>query len=262
MAKIGLKNFLFGILTEAPDGTATYGVATKPAKAISCSVSISNNDAKLYADDALAESDTTFQSGTVTLGIDDEDTTVMATLLGHELTDGEIVRNANDIAPYVGLGRIVTKIVGGSYKYKVEFLKKVKFSEPSQEDNTKGESLEFGTSELEGTVAALADGSWSASKTFNTLAEAQTYLNGFFGSATAATVTYDVTTNGGSDAPAAVSTYVGATIPVDDGSGVTPPAGYHFIGWDTSATATIPDVSGTYKVTKAATTLYAIFEED
>lgn len=262
MAKIGLKNFLFGILTEAPDGTATYGVATKPAKAISCNVSISNNDAKLYADDALAESDTTFQSGTVTLGIDDEDSTVMATLLGHEITSGEIVRNANDIAPYVGLGRIVTKIVGGSYKYKVEFLKKVKFSEPSQEDNTKGESLEFGTSELEGTVAALADGSWSASKTFNTLAEAQTYLNAFFGSATSATVTYDVTTNGGTNAPAAVTTYVGATIPVDDGSGVTPPAGSHFIGWDTSAAATVPDVSGTYKVTKAATTLYAIFEED
>ena len=68
MAKIGLKNFLFGILTEETDGTATYGVAKKPAKAISCSVDISNNDAKLYADDALAEADTSFQSGTVTLG--------------------------------------------------------------------------------------------------------------------------------------------------------------------------------------------------
>ena len=31
MAKIGLRNFLFGILTEATDGTATYGVAQKPA---------------------------------------------------------------------------------------------------------------------------------------------------------------------------------------------------------------------------------------
>ena len=27
MAKIGLRNFLFGILTEQEDGTATYGVA-------------------------------------------------------------------------------------------------------------------------------------------------------------------------------------------------------------------------------------------
>ena len=35
MAKIGLKNFLFGVLTEQEDGTATYGVGQKPAKAIS-----------------------------------------------------------------------------------------------------------------------------------------------------------------------------------------------------------------------------------
>ena len=144
MAKIGLKNFLFGILTEATDGTATYGVAQKPAKAISCKVDISNNEATLYADDALAESDTSFQSGTVTLGIDDEDDQMLATLLGHNITDGEIERNATDYAPYVGLGRIITKMVGGVYKYKVEFLRKVKFSEPSQENDTKGESLEFG----------------------------------------------------------------------------------------------------------------------
>lgn len=185
MAKIGLKNFLFGILTEAQDGTATYGTATKPAKAISCSVDISNNEATLYADDALAESDTSFQSGTVTLGIDDEDLETMATLLGHEITDGNMVRNATDTAPYVGLGRIITKMVNGVYKYKVEFLCKVKFSEPSQEDNTKGESLEFGTSEIEGVVSALANGDWSIAQTFNTMAEAQTYLNSLFGTTTA-----------------------------------------------------------------------------
>lgn len=184
MAKIGLKNFLFGILTEAADGTATYGAATKPAKAISCSVDISNNEATLYADDTLAESDTSFQSGTVTLGIDDEDLTVLATLLGHEITDGNMVRNATDTAPYVGLGRIITKMVGGVYKYKVEFLCKVKFSEPSQEDNTKGESLEFGTSEIEGVVSALADGNWSIAQTFDTMAAAQTYLNSLFGTTT------------------------------------------------------------------------------
>lgn len=260
MAKIGLKNFLFGILTEESDGSASYGIAQKPAKAISCKVDISNNDAKLYADDSLAESDTTFQSGTVTLGIDDEDDVVMATLLGYDITNGETIRNATDVAPYVGLGRILTKMVGGVYKYKVEFLYKVKFSAPSFDESTRGESVEFGTSELSGQVASLANGVWSASKTFNTMAEAQTYLESFFGTATSATVTYDA--NGGSDAPSAVSTYVGAIINVDDGSGLTPPAGEHFIGWDTNASATIPDISGTYKVTKSAVTLYAIYEAD
>lgn len=256
MAKIGLKNFLYGILTEDSDGSATYGVAQKPAKAISCKVDISNNDAKLYADDALAESDTTFQSGTVTLGIDDEDDQTLATLLGHENTNGEIVRNATDTAPYVGIGRVITKMVGGVYKYKVEFLKKVKFSEPSQENNTKGESVEFGTSEIEGQVSALSNGEWSATKTFDTMAEAQSYLNSFFGSATPATVTYDV--NGGTGTVSAVSTYVGAIITVDNGSGITPPTDKMFVGWDTSASATIPDITGNYKVT-GNVTLYAVY---
>lgn len=260
MAKIGLQNFLYGILTEASDGTPSYGVAKKPAKAISCTVDITNNDVKLFADDGLAESDTTFQSGNVTIGIDDEDDIMLADLLGHEIVNGEMIRNANDIAPYVGFGRILTKLVNGVYKYKVEFLYKVKFSEPSQDNSTKGESVEFGTSTLSGIVAKLGDGNWSASKTFNTMAEAKTYLESFFGSATPATVTYNA--NGGSGAPAAVSTYVGATINVDDGSGLTPPTDEHFIGWDTSASATVPDVSGTFKVTSAAVTLYAIYAAD
>lgn len=259
MAKIGLRNFLYGILTEESDGSATYGVAKKPAKAISCSVSISNNDAKLYADDALAESDKTFQSGTVTLGIDDEDDVMIADLLGHTIVGGEMVRNAYDTAPYVGLGRIITKIVGGVYKYKVEFLRKVKFSEPSQENNTKGESVEFSTSTLEGLVATLANGDWSATKTFNTMEEAQAYLESFFGNATAATVSFDV--NGGTGTIEDVDTYVGAIITVPDGTGIEPPTGKEFLGWDTSDSATIPDITGTYKVT-GTVTLYAVYGDE
>lgn len=260
MAKIGLRNFLFGVLTEQSDGSASYGEAIKPAKAISCSVSITNNEAKLYADDSLAESDTSFQSGTVTLGVDNEDNTVMATLLGHTLSSGELIRTSNDVAPYVGLGRIVTKMVNGAYKYKVEFLYKVKFAEPSQDDTTKGENLEFGTSTIEGQVACLADGRWSCSKTFNTMEDAQTYLESFFETPVSATVTYNA--NGGSNPPSAVSTYVGAVITVDDGSGLTPPTDEHFIGWDTDASATIPDIIDSYKVPSASVTLYAIYEAD
>jgi phi13 family phage major tail protein len=181
MAKIGLENFLYGILTEASDGTATYGSPQKPGKAISCNVSISSNDAKLYADDSLAESDTSFQSGTVSMEVDNADVTTQATLLGHTVTGDVMVRNANDVAPYVALGRIVTKMVGGQYKYKVEFLNKVKFSEPSQENTTKGESVEFGTTTLEGIVSTLANGDWSKTQTFDSLASAKTFLESLFG---------------------------------------------------------------------------------
>ena len=174
MAKIGLNNFRYSKLTESETGTATYAGAKKPARAVSCKVSVSTSSASLYADDALAESDSSFNSGTVTIGIDEEDNATMADLLGHTLAEegGEMVRNANDVAPYVGLGRVVVKMVNGVRKYKV------KFSEPSQDDKTKGENVEFTTSELEGTVSTLADGTWSKTKTFDTQAEAIKYLEG------------------------------------------------------------------------------------
>lgn len=178
MAKIGLTNFRYAVLTEATDGTPTYDGAKTPAHAISCSVDITNNDVKLYGDDVVVESDTSFQTGTATITIDDDDIEVIGTLLGHTVTTGELVRASDDVAPYVGFGRIVTKMVGGEYKYKVEFLYKVKFSEPSQSDNTKGENLEFGTTELQGTVSCLANGKWSVAKSFDTKASAVTYLEG------------------------------------------------------------------------------------
>ena len=185
MAKIGLKNFRYSKLTEAADGTPTYDGAKTPAKAISCNVEIQNNSAALYADDGLAESDATFQSGTVTMGIDEEDTDMMADLLGHEVdSGGEMVRNADDVAPYVGFGRIITKIHNGERKYKVEILFKVKFSEPSQENTTKGESVEFGTYEIEGTVSKLANGDWSKTKTFADYDAALAYLTAAFAAPT------------------------------------------------------------------------------
>ncbi len=256
MAKIGLKNFLFGILTEETDGGASYGVAQKPAKAISCKVDISNNDAKLYADDAIAESDTSFQSGTVTIGVDDENDAMLAILLGHEIdAEGEIIRSSTDTAPYVGLGRIITKMVGGVYKYKVEFLKKVKFSEPSQENDTKGESLEFGTSEIEGQVASLANGDWSASKTFDSFDDAQSYLESFF--TAQFTVTYDV--NGGTGTVAPVTVADGQSVTLSDGTGITPPENKQFAGWATTSSAVTPDVTSPYTPT-ANITLYAVYE--
>ena len=256
MAKIGLKNFRYALLDET-GGTATYDGAKTPAKAVSCSVEITNNSAVLYADDALAESDYTFQSGTVTMGIDDEDTATMAALLGHAINNGLMTRNANDVAPYVGIGRIVTKMVNNVRKFKVEFLYKVKFSEPNQDDTTKGENLEFTTSEITGTIAALANGEWSVTKVFDDEASAVAFLEGLMAvSGSAATVTYNV--NGGSGTISAVSAYIGQSIILNDGSGITPPSNKVFAGWDTSSSATVADVTSPYVVT-GNVTLYAVY---
>lgn len=173
MAKIGLKNFKYSKLDE-------NDVVTTPAtlgKAVSCQVSIENNNAELYADDAIAESDYSFSKGTVTLAVDDETLATFADLLGHTVTDGEVVRKSTDTAPYVALGRIVTKMVANERQYKVEYLSKVKFQEPNADENTKGATVEFGTTSIEGTVMALEDGTWSKAKTFDDYEDASDYLD-------------------------------------------------------------------------------------
>ena len=176
MARIGLKYFRYGILDEEHE---TYGGALQLGKAIDCKVSLDLNSAELYADDGLAESDYSVKKGTVSITIDEDDDTTICNLTGHTLSqDGEIVRKDSDVAPYVGFGRIITKVVEGEYKYKVEFLSKVKFKDALPDEKTKGESVEFTTTALEGSVLKLSDGTWSKSKTFDTYTDAITYLEG------------------------------------------------------------------------------------
>ncbi len=261
MARIGLQNFLYGLLEEnISTGEATYGAPRKVARAISCNVSITNNEAKLYADDVLAESDTSFASGTVSLGIDDEDMGTMAVLLGHEIVNGVMVRSGNDTAPYVGLGRIVVKLVSNVRKYKVEFISKVKFGEPSNEESTKGESLEFGTSTIEGTISALADGTWSKARTFDTMEEARTYLESLFGTGTDATVTYEY--GDGTGTIEGTTTKVGFYIELPTAKNITAPTGKVFKGWSTESTPTTVNAFSPYKVNSATVSLYAVYEDN
>ena len=259
MANIGLTNIWYSPLTEAADGTAIYAGAKQLGKAVSCSVSITNNEAKLYGDDTLAESDTSFASGTITLGVTDDDDTIFAELLGHTISNGELIKTSNDAAPYVGVGRIVTKMVNGAYKYKVEFLYKVKFSEPSKDENTKGESIEFATPSIEGLISSLDDvnGTWNKSKTFNTKSDALTYLKNLM-AAVGQTyrVTYDLM--GGTSSTIEDETVAaGESVVLDDGTGITAPSGKVFSKWALDPEGTITVVSPF--TPSEDVTLYAIY---
>lgn len=206
MAKIGLSNLIWANLTEADNGTPSYDGAKTLGKAVSANVSITNNSATLYADDVLAESDTSFQTGTITCGVDEDADATFAPLLGHTNTEGVVVKNATDTAPWVGVGRIITKMVSGVYYYKAEVLYKVKFSEPSQDDSTKGESIEFRTPEIEGTIATLANGKWCTSQTFTTKANALAFIQGIF--ANSVTYTYTEVTPVGTENPKEEGWYI------------------------------------------------------
>ena len=259
MALIGLTNFWYSKLTEAADGTPSFDGAHSFGKAVSCSVSITNNSAELYADDALAESDTSFQSGKVTLGVDDDREATFADILGHSITeDGEVTYNTNDVAPWIALARIVTKMVNNVTLYKVKVLYKVKFAEPSEDENTKGESVEFATPSIEGKIATLANGEWKTAKTFSTKAEALAFINSLFSSALTYKVVYDA--NGGTGTINDQTVNAGESVTIDSGSGLTAPSNKEFAGWALTSYATTPTIAGGASYTPTGdVTLFAVW---
>lgn len=180
MAKIGLNNFRYSVATvNDTTGAITYGTPKKPAKAISFSFEPNVAEASLYADDARAEYDSRVTGGSVTMGVDREDVDTMCDLLGHTKgADSEETDSINDVAPYVGVGRVTRLMVGGVQKFRGTVLSLVKFAEPSESDQTMGEAVEFSTSELSGQMIVPEDGVWRHRKTFDTQAEAITYIEG------------------------------------------------------------------------------------
>lgn len=184
MGKIGLKYPVYAVATETTSAIGYSGGAVL-AKGITANIAIETNDVKLYADDAVAESDHSFSSGTVSFTVDDLTNTAQVALLGY--TEGstidatlgtkELIASGTDSPAYVGFGFYGKKIVSGVSKWRAIWLKKVQFSEPADEMQTKGETVEFGTTTLEGTIMVAADGKWKEEGTFDTEAEAVSYLN-------------------------------------------------------------------------------------
>ena len=262
MALIGLNHFYYSHLSEADDGTVTYDGAKSFGKAVSCNVSVTNNSAALYADDALAESDTSFQSGTVTLGVDDDRETTFADILGHTIEDGLVTYNGNDTAPWVSLARIVVKLVNNVKIYKVEVLRKVKFSDPSSSNQTKGESVEFTTPEIEGTIATLKSGEWKLTKNFSSLVDAIAYIQALF-AASGAKYRVSYNANGGSGTIADQLVNVGSSVTLSVGTALTPPSNTTFSGWALSSAATVKEFSAGDSFTPLRdVTLYAVYEPD
>ena len=262
MAKIGLKYLYYSKLTEALDGTPSYDGGKSFGKAVSTNVTVNNNSATLYADDSLAESDTSFSNGTVSLGVDDDRETTFADVLGHTVSDGQVIRNVNDIAPYVGLGRIIVKLVNNVRLYKVEILYKVKFSEPSQEDATKGESVAFSTPTIEGNISSLANGKWSESKTFTNEAEARAYILGVF-AASGSTFRVSYNANGGTGSIADAVVSVGNSTTLAAGTSLTPPSNKEFGGWALTSGATAPEYAAGDTIYPASDmTFYAVWVDE
>ena len=185
MARIGYKKGKYNFMdkTTGKYKTLTDGVPCLE-KVIDEKFSAEYNSAELYADDVLAECDYSFKKGTLAITVANDDDKKDAELMGNTIGEDEVTKSIADTAPEVGYGHIVTKMVGGVKMYKVEFFPRVKFTKITTDAKTRGESVEFGTTAIEGVVYPLdaafngiEGGVWEKHKTFKTEAEAENYLD-------------------------------------------------------------------------------------
>ena len=162
MSKKGLRYVAFAKLKA--DGTYENGKHLSPAAAFNANANAS--DVKDYGDDR-----------TVELNNDDDEMYVY--LLGHTQTtgeNGEIISNADDVAPYVGAAAVGKS---GS-KWVAKVYNKCQFAEPNDENSTKEETVNFNHISLEGDILIPEDGNWKRRKSFDTFAAAKTYVDTLF----------------------------------------------------------------------------------
>ena len=160
MATIGLRDLYRAPITVEESGEEKYGTPVRMAKAISAEMSVEVAEAILYADDGADEVVKEFVSGELTLNVNDLMPADLAAILGQTQDDDQVVyAGENDDPPYMAIG-FRAKKANGMYKY--IWLYKVKFAIPSENYQTKGESIEFPTPEITGQFIKRPDGLWKA----------------------------------------------------------------------------------------------------
>lgn len=151
MAQIGLKNLYYAPITEDEYGNETYGAPVRLAKAINADLTVNSNDATLYADDGADVVYRDFINGTLTLEVNDLGNAVAAALLGASIdANGALVSSGEDVPPPVAIAFQSKSARGGDRYF---WFYRVVFSVPGASIQTKGESIEFATPSIEGTIS-------------------------------------------------------------------------------------------------------------
>lgn len=187
MASIGLRNAKYNQIDYATKKYKTLTDSKVPVlgRLIDAKLNENKNNTELRADDIVVEKDKSFKKSTINITVDDVTDEVYADVKGCENKEGEITENSEDESPELGYGHIVTKVYKGVKSYKVEFLPRIQITKITADRKTKGESIEYNTVSIEADVMELEEeingmkvGDWKKVKSFTTLAEAQTYLDG------------------------------------------------------------------------------------
>ena len=184
MAYVGLRKPIIAKMKEG----GGYEEPFRMGKAIGINVTPNYAEGSLNADDVQAEYDKEFNYADVTLNTSTIPMEAHERMFGHKVdeTKKNVKFNVEDQQNYVGMGWISVEKVDGVRSFIGNFLKKVKFSEPSEEYATKGDSIEYKTPSISGRAMGDDNGEWKEISKFDTEAAALEWINTMFGADTAA----------------------------------------------------------------------------
>ncbi len=193
MAIKGLSIPVFGKYTNS-SGTVTYSDGIINPHAVEYGAEIDAGESNpLYADNKIQEdSDETFSSGTLTLGVDDLVQDVSKFLLGLKevtrtygtsLTATELIYDDDMQSPYLGVGIIEEHQIDNVNQYRAVIFKKVKFNIPADAATTRGASIEWQTPSItaqimrsDSVVSGGENHPWKGEAWFASEADALAYL--------------------------------------------------------------------------------------
>lgn len=191
MATIGLSKPYYAVYNYNGSGQPTYSNGGVLGKATEANIEINTSDNNnLYGDNAIAETDRQFTSGTLTLSTTDLSQEVSKAILGLKeetldsitgVTDedvSELIYDDTQAIPYLGVGFIVKKVVNGVTMWRGIVLTKVMFSIPSDAATTQGETITWQVPSLTATIMRddSATRMWKREATFTTEAQAEAYI--------------------------------------------------------------------------------------
>lgn len=157
---IGLRNVVYAKLTADPEtGKATYDAVKNLKGAITANVNPNASNETLFADDGPYETASTIGQIGLELNVADLPLEVQADLFGHTIdSEGILIRKSSDTPPWLAVG---FKSLKSNGKYRYTWLAKGKFGLPEQNNQTKGDSVNFNTPTTSGSfVKRVCDDEW------------------------------------------------------------------------------------------------------
>lgn len=157
--QIGVSDLHYAILTsDELDATPVYDTPVAITGLISANINPNTSSETLFADDGPYESATTLGNIEVELNTADLDLDTQAALLGHTVTSGVLKRLSTDSPPWVAIG---FKSMKSNGKYRYTWLAKGKFSPAEQNNETRGDQVNFQTPTIKGAfVKRTCDNEW------------------------------------------------------------------------------------------------------